>query len=54
MEHILKVDFIQEVEKTYKELYQIEKTTHLVIKKGNEIITCAGAFIKEAFYKALF
>jgi predicted GNAT family N-acyltransferase len=55
MEHILRDDFIQEVEKTYEELYERDKAKHFVIEHDNEIIACAGAFIKEdipyCFYK---
>lgn len=55
MEEILKADFVQEVERTYKNLYQKEKARHFVIEHDNEIIACAGAFIKEdipyCFYK---
>jgi ribosomal protein S18 acetylase RimI-like enzyme len=55
MEHILKDDFIKEVEKTYKELYEKGKATHFVIEHDKQIIACSGAFIKEdipyCFYK---
>jgi hypothetical protein len=55
MAHILRVDFIQKVEKSYKELYEIGKAKHFIIEYDNEIIACAGAFIKEdipyCFYK---
>lgn len=47
MEHILREDFIQEVENTYKELYEAGKAKHFVIEHDNEIIACSGAFIKE-------
>ncbi|MEJ9212232.1 hypothetical protein [Bacillus smithii] len=47
MEHILLDDFIQEVEKTYKELYKSGKAKHFIIKNDNKVIACAGAFIKE-------
>ncbi|MGG3624659.1 GNAT family N-acetyltransferase [Bacillus gobiensis] len=55
MEHILREDFIKVVENTYKELYETGKAQHFVIEHNNEIIACAGAFIKEdipyCFYK---
>ncbi len=55
MVHLLRSDFIQVVEKTYKELYEAEKAIHFVIEKENSIVACAGAFIKEdvpyCFYK---
>lgn len=55
MENILREDFIQEVQDTYKELYEIGKAIHYVIEHDNEIVACAGAFIKEdipyCFYK---
>lgn len=47
MEHILLDGFIQEVEKTYKELYKSGKAKHFIIKNDNKVIACAGAFIKE-------
>ena len=47
MENLLKVDFISAVEKTYIELYNTEKAQHFVIEHNNNIIACAGAFIKE-------
>ncbi|MGG1292827.1 GNAT family N-acetyltransferase [Bacillus smithii] len=47
MEHILLDGFIQEVEKTYKELYKSCKAKHFIIKNDNKVIACAGAFIKE-------
>lgn len=55
MEHLLRSDFIQVVETTYKELYETEKAIHFVIEQENDIVACAGAFIKEdipyCFYK---
>ncbi|WP_175639155.1 GNAT family N-acetyltransferase [Metabacillus schmidteae] len=55
MEGLLKGNFVEEVEKTYKELYDLSKATHYVIEHNNKIIACAGAFIKEdipyCFYK---
>jgi GNAT superfamily N-acetyltransferase len=55
MEHKLRADFIQEVENTYKLLYETGKAQHFLIEQNNEIIACAGAFIKEdipyCFYK---
>jgi GNAT superfamily N-acetyltransferase len=55
MEHILREDFIQEVENTYNELYETRKASHFIIKHNNDIIACAGGFIKEdipyCFYK---
>jgi ribosomal protein S18 acetylase RimI-like enzyme len=55
MEHLLRDDFVRIVEKTYKELYKAGKANHFVIEHNNDIIACAGAFIKEdipyCFYK---
>ncbi|WP_157800853.1 GNAT family N-acetyltransferase [Bacillus solitudinis] len=55
MEHLLRVDFIQVVEKTYTELYETGKAIHFVIEHENDIVACAGVFIKEdipyCFYK---
>ncbi|WP_052737830.1 GNAT family N-acetyltransferase [Bacillus sp. SA1-12] len=55
MEHRLRDDFIQVVDKTYTELYEIGKAIHFVIEHENNIVACAGAFIKEdipyCFYK---
>ncbi|KKI91824.1 GNAT family N-acetyltransferase [Bacillus sp. SA1-12] len=55
MEHLLRDDFVQVVEETYKELYEIEKAIHFVIEHENNIVACAGSFIKEdipyCFYK---
>lgn len=55
MEHVLRDDFIQEVERTYIELYGKGKAQHFVIEDNGKIIACAGAFIKEdipyCFYK---
>ncbi|MFV2050719.1 GNAT family N-acetyltransferase [Metabacillus litoralis] len=55
MEDLLKANFVQVVEKTYKDLYILDKAIHFVIEQNNEIIACAGAFIKEdipyCFYK---
>lgn len=47
MEHILRSDFIQEVEKTYKEMYESGKAKHFIIENDNKVIACAGGFIKE-------
>ncbi|QGQ45776.1 GNAT family N-acetyltransferase [Metabacillus sediminilitoris] len=55
MEHILIEDFIQVVKNSYEELYETGKANHFVIEHDNDIIACAGAFIKEdipyCFYK---
>lgn len=55
MEDLLRDDFVQVVDKTYKELYVLEKAIHFVVEHNSEIIACAGAFIKEdvpyCFYK---
>jgi ribosomal protein S18 acetylase RimI-like enzyme len=55
MEHLLRDDFVKVVEKTYKELYETGKAIHFVIEHKNDIVACAGAFIKEdipyCFYK---
>jgi hypothetical protein len=55
MEHILREDFIQVVENTYKDLYETGKAVHFVIEHDHDIVACAGAFIKEdipyCFYK---
>ncbi len=55
MEHKLHDDFVGKVEKTYQELYRTGKATHFLLEKNDEIIACAGAFIKEdipyCFYK---
>lgn len=55
MTHILRDDFILKVEKSYKEFYEKGKAMHFIIEYDNEVIACAGAFIKEAipycFYK---
>lgn len=55
MEHLLRADFVQVVESTYIEMYEAGKATHFVIEHGNNIVACAGAFIKEdipyLFYK---
>jgi hypothetical protein len=47
MEHTLRDDFIQEVRNTYKRLYETGKAKHFVIEHKNQVIACAGAFIKE-------
>ncbi|WP_416150023.1 GNAT family N-acetyltransferase [Salipaludibacillus sp. HK11] len=55
MENNLREDFIQEVENTYKDLYETGKAIHYVIEHNNDIVACAGGFIKEdipyCFYK---
>ncbi|RKL66548.1 hypothetical protein CR203_14750 [Salipaludibacillus neizhouensis] len=55
MEHVLREDFVHEVENTYKELYETGKATHFVMEHDNEMSAFAGAFIKEdipyCFYK---
>lgn len=55
MEHVLKETFIQEMEQTYKKLYEKGEAQHFVIEDTGEIIGCASAFIKEdiphCFYK---
>ncbi|UGB28799.1 GNAT family N-acetyltransferase [Metabacillus sp. B2-18] len=55
MEDLLRDDFVQVVDKIYEELYVLEKAIHFVVERNNEIIACAGAFIKEdipyCFYK---
>ncbi|TDQ41457.1 GNAT family N-acetyltransferase [Aureibacillus halotolerans] len=54
-EHMLRDDFLQVVENTYKELYDAGRATHFVIEQEHTIVACAGAFIKEdipyCFYK---
>ncbi|SHM45246.1 GNAT family N-acetyltransferase [Gracilibacillus kekensis] len=55
MEHKLHDDFVEKAEKTYQELYHTGKAKHFLLEKDDEIIACAGAFIKEdipyCFYK---
>ncbi|WP_368657062.1 GNAT family N-acetyltransferase [Metabacillus halosaccharovorans] len=55
MEHLLREDFVNAVEKTYKKLYETGKAIHFVIEHESDIVACAGAFIKEdipyCFYK---
>ncbi len=55
MEHILRDDFVDKVEKTYLELYHTKKAIHFLLEKDDTIIACGGAFIKEdipyCFYK---
>ncbi|MFB5664239.1 GNAT family N-acetyltransferase [Alteribacillus sp. HJP-4] len=54
-ENLLRENFLEEVEMKYIDLYKRKKATHFVIEHNNEIIACAGAFIKEdlpyCFYK---
>ncbi|WP_262365325.1 GNAT family N-acetyltransferase [Halobacillus karajensis] len=54
-ENLLRENFLEEVEIKYFDLYKRKKATHFVIENNNEIIACAGAFIKEdlpyCFYK---
>lgn len=55
MEHLLMDGFLNEVEQTYHLLYSERKAQHFVIEDNNQIIACAGAFIKDdipyCFYK---
>lgn len=46
MEHFLRDDIIQEVEKVYKELYHSGTAKHFIIRKDQQIIACAGGFLK--------
>lgn len=56
LEYLLLENFIEEVEKSYCELYEVGKALHFVITDDHdEIVACAGGFIKDeipyCFYK---
>lgn len=55
MEDILMDGFIGEVIRVYSQMYENHIAQHFIIEEENEIVACAGAFIKDdipyCFYK---
>ena len=45
-EHLLRDDFLVEVEKVYRQMYEFNKAKHFVMEDHGTIIACAGGFIK--------
>lgn len=46
-DHLIRGDFLKEVEKSYSTLYENGKAIHFVIQDAGEIIACGGGFIKD-------
>lgn len=47
LDHLLRDDFLNEVEMEYRRMYAEGKAQHFVAEAGGQIVACAGAFIKE-------